>query len=182
LAYTEGRAIFARMFKALLLFLGSAISGAIAIMATTPRGEVMSNLGTYFPALPQAPSWVDPVVTAISVVTASILFGAGVIRVTQPSPIQRLAELRREGVGIRNRPLRSQEEFPGWLEQSQEWRQRAIAAARKASAILAHRLQPLNELYGFPANIVPVNNEHARYLGIMSETLRRIEKYMEGKQ
>jgi len=34
-------------------------------------------------------------------------------------------------------------------------------------------------MYAFPAGIIPLNSEHARLLGIVSEILRRVEKYVE---
>jgi hypothetical protein len=113
---------------------------------------------------------------AVSVIAASLLFGAAlVIR----SPIERLSELRRTAVVLRNFPVSTATEFQFWTERFWLWRKEIIDAASKESRRLADRLEVLNEMYGFPAGIIPFSSEHARLLGIMSEILRRVEKHIE---
>jgi hypothetical protein len=68
------------MFKGFLLFLGSVISAVIAIVATTSRDQVMTNLESWWPGLPILPTWVDPIATAISVMAAALLASAGLIK------------------------------------------------------------------------------------------------------
>ena len=72
--------------KTLLSFLGAAIALAISIITTTSKSDVVRNVQSYLPALPLLPSWVRPVVFAISVMVASICFGTTIILLFRRPP------------------------------------------------------------------------------------------------
>lgn len=116
---------------------------------------------------------------AASVVAASLLFGAASI---SRSPIERLSELRMKGVFLRNHIVRTPTEFELWSERFGFWRKEIIHVASEASGGLANRLEVLNGMYGFPAGIIPLSSEHARLLGILSEILRQVERYIEARR
>lgn len=90
-----------------------------------------------------------------------------------------LRSLRREGVKIRNQRLITILDLPKWTARYEKWRLDIIEAVGHLSPNLRSRIEVLNEMYGIPANAVPMSKEHKRQLGIMSEILRRVEKYIE---
>jgi hypothetical protein len=162
-----------------LLYFFSACFALLTLIGK--RQDLISNLETYWLGLPSglATPFIDHLLIAVSVIAATLLFGAAIIR---RSPIERLSELRKSGVPLRNLPVTSATEFNAWMESFWAWRRETIDAAKKASKRLADRLEVLGEMYGFPAGIIPFNSEHARLLGVMSEILRRVEKYIETHQ
>jgi len=157
-----------------ILYLFSACFALLTLIGSVERQDLISNwLG--IPNRLTTP-FVDHLLVAVSVIGASLLFGAAV---TRRSPIERLSQLRKIGVRLRNSPVTSPTEFELWTERFRSWRKEIIDAANTASKRLADRLEVLNEMYAFPAGIIPLNSEHARLLGIVSEILRRVEKYVE---
>jgi len=157
-----------------ILYLFSACFALLTLIGSVERQDLISNwLG-----IPNrlATPFVDHLLVAVSVIGASLLFVAAV---TRRSPIERLSQLRKIGVRLRNSPVTSPTEFELWTETFRSWRKEIIDAANIASKRLADRLEVLNEMYAFPAGIIPLNSEHARLLGIVSEILRRVEKYIE---
>jgi hypothetical protein len=62
------------------------------------------------------------------------------------------------------------------------WREQTLKAAAAVSPVLHDLLETLNEMHGYPANLVPINAEHARRLAIISEILRRIDRYLADHQ
>ena len=161
-----------------ILYVFSACFALLILIGSVRRQDLLSNLETYWPGIPNrlATPFVDHLLVAVSVIAASLLFGAAVVR---RSPIERLSQLRKIGVPLRNSPVTSPMEFELWAERFWSWRKEIINTAKNASNRLADRLEVLNEMYGFPAGIIPFDSEHARLLGIMSEILRRMEKYIE---
>jgi hypothetical protein len=147
-------------------------SACFALLTLIGRVQGHSNLGPYWPSIPNrlATPFVDHLLVAVSVIAASLLFGAAI---TRRSPIERLSQLRKIGVPLRNSPVTNPTEFELWTERFWSWRKEIIDTAKNASKRLADRLEVLNEMSGFPAGIIPFNSEHARLLGIMSEILRR---------
>ena len=150
-----------------ILYLFSACFALLSLIGIVNWLGIPNRLATPF---------VDHLLVAVSVTAASLLFGAAVIC---RSPIERLSQLRKIGVRLRNSPVTSTTEFELWTERFRSWRKEIIDAANTTSKRLADRLEVLNEMYAFPAAIIPLNSEHARLLGIMSEILRRVEKYIE---
>jgi hypothetical protein len=67
------------MWRAILSFVGGVLSLAIMIIATTRSGDAARNVLSYLPVIPPLPTWVRPVVIAISVMVASICFPAAII-------------------------------------------------------------------------------------------------------
>jgi hypothetical protein len=97
-------------------------------------------------------------------------------------PTAPLRQARKEGVALRNRVLASDEQFAEWMERYHAWRERTLSAAAKASPVLHDLLDTLNEMQGYPAGVIPFNDEHARRLAIVSEILRRIDRYLAAQQ
>ena len=89
-------------------------------------------------------------------------------------------DLREKGVQIRNE---SPVNFPNWHRRVYEWRDEVLNAAGVLSTNLRRHLQTLNETHGYPIDIQIVGelhgDEHKKDLGIISEILRRLEKYLE---
>jgi hypothetical protein len=89
-------------------------------------------------------------------------------------------DLREKGVQIRN-------EFPvnflDWHRRFEEWRKSVLDAAGVLSVNLRRHLQTLNETHGYPTDIQLVggvhDGEHKLDLSVISEMLRRLEKYLE---
>src|SRR5262249_15280612 len=89
-------------------------------------------------------------------------------------------DLRQSGVEIRN-------EFPAnfinWHRRVYEWRDQVLDAAGVLSTNLRRHLQTLNETHGYPGDIRIASllhaDEHKNDLSIISEILRRLEKYLE---
>jgi hypothetical protein len=90
-----------------------------------------------------------------------------------------LRRLKNIGVEIRNSRVSDGTCLPAWIALYRGWRSNIIEAAGHLSRNLQNRLQVLNEMYGIPSNVVPLNEEHALYVGIMSEILRRVDAYIE---
>jgi hypothetical protein len=91
-----------------------------------------------------------------------------------------LWDLRESGVQIRNEfPV----DFPNWHRRVIEWRDQVLDAAAVLSTNLRRHLQTLNETHGYPSDIRIVGllhaDEHQKDLSNISETLRRLEKYLE---
>ena len=164
-----------------ILYFFSGCFALLTLVGSVKRQDLISNLETYWPGIPNGLTtpFIDHLLVATSVIAASLLFGAAVIR---RSPIERLSELRKIGVRLRNSPVTSATDFKFWAQSFWSWRKEIIDTARKASTRLADRLEVLNEMYGFPAGITPFSSEHARLLGITSEILRRVEKHIEAHQ
>jgi hypothetical protein len=164
-----------------ILYIFSGCFALLTLLSSVKRQDLLSNLETYWLGLPTGLTTplIDHLLVAGSVIAASLLFGAAIVR---RSPIERLSELRKRGVPLRNFPVKTVTEFSLWSERFWAWRQETIETARRASKLLTDRLEVLNEMYGFPGDIIPFDREPARLLGIMSEILRRIEKYIETHQ
>jgi hypothetical protein len=118
--------------------------------------------------------FIDQLLVAASVIAASLLLGTAFI---SRSPIERLSKLRRIRISLRNSLVTTSTEFELWTERFWSWRKEIIHVAGEASAKLAHRLEVLHEMYGFPAGIIPFSSE--RLLGAMSEILRQVERHLE---
>jgi hypothetical protein len=91
-----------------------------------------------------------------------------------------LWDLRESGVQIRNEfPVN----FPNWHRRVNEWRNQLLDAAGVLSVNLRRHLQTLNETHGYPRDIQIVGEnhkqEHELDLRVISEMLRRLEKYLE---
>jgi hypothetical protein len=89
-------------------------------------------------------------------------------------------DLREEGVKIRNEfPVN----FPNWQRRAAEWRVQVFNAAGVLSTNLRRHLQTLNETHGYPSDIQIVggshDGDHKLELCVISEILRRLEKYLE---
>jgi hypothetical protein len=89
-------------------------------------------------------------------------------------------DLRKRGVQIRNEfPVN----FSNWHRRVYEWRDEVLNAAGVLSTNLRQQLETLNETHGYPTDIQIVGelhgDEHKLDLGIISEILRRLEKYLE---
>jgi hypothetical protein len=89
-------------------------------------------------------------------------------------------DLRERGVQIRNEfPVN----FPVWHRRVNEWRLQLLDAAGVLSVNLRRHLETLNETHDFPSNIELVGGthteDHALDLRVISEVLRRLERYLE---
>ncbi len=91
-----------------------------------------------------------------------------------------LRKMRKDGVALRNEHLRNDDHFSQWRLRYGLWREGTLAAAAKLSPVLHDRLETLNEIYGgIPGGVQVFSPEHAQCLSIMSEILRRVDKYLE---
>ena len=94
--------------------------------------------------------------------------------------LNQIWDLREEGVRIRNEfPVN----FPVWHRRCEEWRESVLDATGVLSVNLRRHLQTLNETHGYPTDIQIVggvhDGEHKLDLSVISEMLRRLEKYLE---
>ena len=145
------------------------------------------------------PLWVWVVVGAAILIAFTIeyahqkrggdTFYSPTVTQTPPTPEQisalrsaPLREARRAGVAIRNEALTSEAQFPEWMERYRAWREQTLKAAANVSPVLHDLLETLNEMHGYPTGLAPVNGEHARRLAIVSEMLRRIDRYLADHQ
>jgi hypothetical protein len=73
--------------------------------------------------------------------------------------------------------------FPNWHRRVYEWKDQLLDAAGVLSINLRRHLQTLNETHGYPSDIQIVGEnhkqEHELDLRVISEMLRRLEKYLE---
>ncbi len=94
----------------------------------------------------------------------------------EPPEIAKLAKLRTEGVALRNSgaSLADLAALPSWIENYREWDDKVLNMLGKLSKGKSEWLRTLNRLprYQFSNTL---NSEHARYLGIFEEKLRRLE-------
>jgi hypothetical protein len=91
-----------------------------------------------------------------------------------------LWDLRESGVQIRNEfPVN----FPNWHRRVYEWRDQLLDASGVLSVNLRRHLQTLNETHGYPSDIQIVGENHKQEhdldLRVISEMLRRLERYLE---
>jgi len=100
-----------------ILYLFSACFALLSLIGIVNWLGIPNRLATPF---------VDHLLVAVSVTAASLLFGAAVIR---RSPIERLSQLRKIGVRLRNSPVTSTTEFELWTERFRSWRKEIIDAA-----------------------------------------------------
>lgn len=89
-------------------------------------------------------------------------------------------DLRERGVQIRNEfPVN----FPVWHRRVDEWSVQLLDAAGVLSVNLRRHLETLNETHNFPGDIQVVGGthtaDHELDLRVISEILRRLEKYLE---
>jgi hypothetical protein len=98
-------------------------------------------------------------------------------------PSAPLRKLRKDGVALRNEHLRNDAEFDQWRARYVLWREETLAAAAKLSPVLHDRLETLNEIRGgIPRGVQVFSADHAYCLSIMSEILRRVDKYLEERE
>ena len=93
-------------------------------------------------------------------------------------PSAPLREARRAGVVIRNETLTSETQFPEWMERYGAWREQTLKTSAEISPVLHDLLESLNEVHGYPSGLAPINGQHALRLAIISEILRRIDRYL----
>jgi hypothetical protein len=111
---------WAGMVRAVLYFF-SVCFALLTLIGSVKRQDLISNLKTYWPGIPSglATPFIDHLLVAVSVIAASLLFGAAIIR---RSPIERISELRKIGVPLRNSPITTAAEFKLWTERFWSWR------------------------------------------------------------
>jgi hypothetical protein len=94
----------------------------------------------------------------------------------EPPEVAKLAKLRTEGVALRNygSGLTDLAALPSWIDSYREWDDKVLNMLGKLSKGKSEWLRTLNRLphYQFSHTL---NTEHARYLGIFEEKLRRLE-------
>jgi hypothetical protein len=86
--------------------------------------------------------------------------------------------LRKEGVSLREK-VPSATELSTWLDEWNAWRQRVYAAAEVVSVNLRNHLETLNEMGKAPSNLRLNGMLHLHAVEVMSEILRRMERYLE---
>jgi hypothetical protein len=171
------------------------------------QAELASHLDLVEMTTGYLPWWVWLVMVATTVALSSLVYaghqkrranaavasaaGGSVIyppTVTQhpPTPAQvraipsaPLRKARKAGVGIRNETIRNDGEFEDWSRRYGLWREEILAAAAKLSPMLHDRLETLNEMGGIPGNVAIFSPEHRRHVAIISEILRRVDRYLE---
>lgn len=94
------------------------------------------------------------------------------------SSIDRLWQLRSDGIGHRNRVVSSSAELVVWMDRYNEWRSRVLDEAGLVNVNLRHYLERLDETHPNPANSRPFNPEHELHMRITSEILRRLQEYL----
>jgi hypothetical protein len=94
----------------------------------------------------------------------------------EPPEIEELAKLRTEGVDLRNfgERLTDLTALPEWIARYNEWDTKVLSTLSKLSKGKSEWLRTLNRmpLHQFPNTI---NTEHARYLNVFEEKLKRLE-------
>jgi hypothetical protein len=99
-------------------------------------------------------------------------------KVASQAKIDRLWNLREDGVSIRNLRLTDPTEVPAWLRQVQEWRGHTLEAAEQVSPNLRAYLEVLDQTRDPPVGVTPVSPDHARWHRVMSEILLRLGEYL----
>jgi len=99
--------------------------------------------------------------------------------------LDQLWALRKIGVGLRNEPV-EEATMESWLRRQNEWRQSVYEAAGGVSINLRNHLEILNEVGAAPAPslaapyVLRIKNQlHLHFVTIISEILRRLERYLE---
>jgi hypothetical protein len=94
--------------------------------------------------------------------------------------LKQLWALRRNGVVLRNQQLHDDDEFSSWNKEYKDWRRAVLFHAGVISANLEHRLETLNEV-GEPPDIGSPyrGSAHKQAVSVMSEMLRRMERFLE---
>lgn len=110
-------------------------------------------------------------------------------REAQQRVLNRLWELRSEGISIRNESIRSEAQFTEWQRRYKEWRENILEAAGKRSENLREWLSRLERMQSPPGGLEffvgedPVTGmpdyEHKRLASIMTEILVRLQKHLE---
>lgn len=94
--------------------------------------------------------------------------------------IDKLWELRKSGVEIRNESVLTDQFFPGWERRFKRWREETLNEARTVSVNLHNWLEILDRMVEPPPDIKAVNPEHRLLLGVSSTILNRLQQYLEG--
>lgn len=97
----------------------------------------------------------------------------------EPPELQKLAELRTEGVKLRNfgTGIKDPSTLSKWIKDYIEWDKTVIKTLSKLSKAQAGWFTTLDRM---PLNVFPttLNSEHSRYLNIFEEKLKRLDKVL----
>lgn len=91
--------------------------------------------------------------------------------------IAALWRLRKEGIELRLRRLDHFGHLVDWIADVEKWRGHLLDAAQKVDRNLREWLENLGETEP-PPNMPVISPQHATWIRIMSEILRRLEKYL----
>jgi hypothetical protein len=88
-------------------------------------------------------------------------------------------DLRSEGISLRNRPVAGEPNYAAWKTELDGWLSRVYSTAEKINKTLRTYLERLDRVGPPPGGIPVVSAEHARWIGIASEVLVRMQRYIE---
>ncbi len=107
----------------------------------------------------------------------------------QQNALNRLWELRSEGIALRNEPIQTEAQFTDWRRRYEEWRKSILEVAGERSANLREWLRRLERMGKPPGGLTFYVNgdtstgkptkEHYRLASIMTEILVRLQKHLE---
>lgn len=129
----------------------------------------------------------DSAMTAIATIGLGVLAGYLVDKYyrrrrfqEQEDVLLRLAELREEGVALRNKAVHTtfeDDEFDNWNKDIEKWKKKLFKKTSEFSKVEGRRIQTLDFM---PADVSAVFNENQLHvLRYVNETLRRLEKLLE---
>jgi hypothetical protein len=97
---------------------------------------------------------------------------------TRADAIVKLWKLRKSGVELRNDPPAI---YDGgvWLGKGRSWHAEVLTTAQAISEGLKNHLETMNEMGPAPANTRRTTPLHQHYVQVMSEILRRMDKFLE---
>lgn len=98
-------------------------------------------------------------------------------KAARQSAINRLWQLRSDGIVIRNKPI-SIGDVTTWRKDVDTWRANVLLEADKVNTNLKCYLERLDHTCGIPGNIVVISGDHELWVRITSEILLRMEEYL----
>ncbi len=104
-------------------------------------------------------------------------------RERQQEALNRLWQLRSDGIELRNKSVKTEAEFLDWQRRYEEWRESTLRAAGERSVNLRGWIERLERMKAPPSGLefytgADGKSEHLRLASIMTEILVRLQKHL----
>jgi len=96
--------------------------------------------------------------------------------------LAKLGKLRKDGVALRNKSIRTQQDFNQWSKDEAEWRQQVYQIAGALSSPLRSRLETLDTVGPGPRLDPGFTIEHTEARKFISEITKRVGEFLEKNQ